>query len=91
MKIMTCPLNGPRNITEFQCHGEVRRQPNPQHAADKEWTDHIWMSTNTAGVVREWWCHTPTNFWFQAERDTITDEILATFPVPADGPLEETS
>lgn len=87
MKIMPCPLNGPRNITEFQCYGEVHPQPDPAAAGDKEWADHIWRSNNTAGVVREWWCHTPTNFWFLAERNTVTDEILATFPVPESGPL----
>lgn len=91
MKIMTCPLNGPRNITEFQCHGEVQRQPNPLLTTDKEWADYVWMSNNTAGIVREWWCHTPTNFWFLAERDTTTDRIIATFAVPADGPLGERS
>ncbi|BCH12300.1 sarcosine oxidase subunit delta (plasmid) [Mesorhizobium sp. 131-3-5] len=91
VKLMTCPLNGPRNITEFQCHGEVHRQPEPSGASDHEWAEYVWMSNNTAGVVREWWCHTPTNFWFLAERNTVTDEILATFPVPADGPLGEAS
>jgi sarcosine oxidase, subunit delta len=85
MKIMTCPLNGPRNITEFQCHGEAHRQPDPARTGDKEWTDHIWLSNNTAGLVREWWCHTPTNFWFLAERDTVADEIVATYPLPAEG------
>ena len=35
---------------------------------------------NEAGVVREWWCHVPTSFWFIAERNTVTDEILKTYP-----------
>ncbi|AYG70868.1 MULTISPECIES: sarcosine oxidase subunit delta [unclassified Rhizobium] len=89
MKIMICPLNGPRNITEFQCHGEVHHEVDPTSVSDKEWSDYLWMSNNTAGVVREWWCHTPSNYWFLAERNTVTDEILATFAVPADGPLGE--
>jgi sarcosine oxidase subunit delta len=38
------------------------------------------MSNNTAGVVREWWCHIPTNYWFIAERDTVRDEILRSYP-----------
>ena len=37
------------------------------------------MANNTAGVVREWWCHAATNFWFIAERNTVTDEILRTY------------
>ena len=31
-------------------------------------------------MVREWWCHVPTSFWFIAERNTVTDEILKTYP-----------
>lgn len=89
MKIMNCPLNGPRNIAEFQCHGEVKSHSRPQHANDDEWTEHLWMSGNEAGVVREWWCHIPTNFWFLAERNTTTDRILATYAIPADWPLQD--
>ncbi len=80
MKIMTCPLNGPRSISEFACFGEVGEMPEPNQTSDEDWADFIWMSNNTAGVVREWWCHTATNFWFIAERNTVTDEILKTYP-----------
>ena len=27
-------------------------------------------------MKREWWCHTPSGYWFIAERDTARDEIL---------------
>jgi sarcosine oxidase subunit delta len=30
-------------------------------------------------VVTEWWCHTASSFWFLAERNTITDEVIRTF------------
>jgi len=63
MKVMNCPLNGPRNISEFAWGGE--------------W---LFLENNEAGVVREWWCHVPTSFWFIAERNTVTDEILKTYP-----------
>ena len=79
MKIMPCPLNGPRSISEFVCFGEVSEMPEPAEAEDEAWADFIWMSSNTAGVVREWWCHVPTNYWFIAERDTVSDEILRTY------------
>jgi len=77
---MNCPLNGPRNISEFICFGEVTDIPNPNELSDEQWADFMWISNNTAGVVREWWCHTATTFWFIAERNTITDEILKTYP-----------
>ena len=80
MKIMTCPLNGPRSISEFVCFGEVSEMPEPTETGDEAWADFIWMSNNTAGVVREWWCHGATNYWFIAERNTVTDEILKTYP-----------
>ena len=80
MKIMTCPLNGPRNISEFVCFGEVADMPEPNRTGDEDWADFIWMANNTAGVVREWWCHTAANFWFITERDTVTDEILRSYP-----------
>ncbi len=77
---MNCPLNGPRNISEFICFGEVTDMPNPNELSDEQWADFTWMSNNTAGVIREWWCHTATTFWFIAERNTVTDEILNTYP-----------
>ncbi len=80
MKIMPCPLNGPRNIAEFACAGEVSFMPDPNAADDRAWAEYVWFSNNTAGVVREWWCHVPTSYWFIAERNTVTDEILRTYP-----------
>ncbi len=80
MKIMPCPLNGPRNIQEFICAGTVEPHPDPNRCSDDEWTEFVWMEENLDGVVREWWCHVATAYWFIAERDTVTDEILATYP-----------
>ena len=80
MKIMTCPLNGPRNISEFIYGGEVVAMPDPARSTDAEWADYVFLEENSAGVVREWWCHAPTSFWFIAERDTVRDEILRTYP-----------
>ena len=80
MKILRCPLNGDRNIAEFACFGEVVEMPEPAETADAAWTDYVWLSNNTAGVVREWWCHLPSSYWFIAERNTLTDQILRTYP-----------
>jgi len=80
MKIMHCPLNGPRNIAEFMCYGEVTEMPDPSRCTDQEWIDHVFYSNNTAGLVREWWYHVQTAYWFIAERDTVRDEIVRTYP-----------
>lgn len=79
MKIMNCPLNGPRNISEFVWGGEVNPMPDPAAASDRDWGAFLFLENNTAGVVREWWCHVPTSYWFIAERDTVTDQILRTY------------
>lgn len=80
MKIMPCPLNGPRNISEFVCGGEVVIPPDPARCSTAEWADYVFMQDNVAGVVREWWYHVATAYWFIAERDTVTDEIIRTYP-----------
>lgn len=80
MKLLTCPLNGPRNISEFVCFGEVVEQPDPRSLPDEAWADHVFLSNNTYGVVREWWCHVASTYWFIAERNTVTDEIIRTYP-----------
>ena len=81
MKIMPCPLNGPRNISEFVCGGEVREMPDPQRCSDADWADYVFMENNTAGEVFEWWLHVPTSYWFVARRDTVSEAILETYTV----------
>lgn len=79
MKIMPCPLNGSRNIAEFICGGAVQLEPNEETCSDAEWAAYVFLRDNPAGVVREWWMHVATSYWFIAERDTRTDEILRTY------------
>ena len=83
MKLMPCPLNGPRNISEFIYGGEVADQPNPNRCSDAAWADFLFMANNTAGLVREWWCHLPSGYWFIAERERLSDEIVRTYPASA--------
>ena len=90
MKIMNCPLNGPRNISEFIFGGEVINEPDPTACSDEDWANYVFIENNTAGVVREWWFHVATAFWFIAERDTKTDEIICTYsPKRLHGEQEE--
>lgn len=76
MKIMTCPVNGPRNIAEFQCLGPVRAA-----SADEpeQLIEALFYPENPLGVLQEWWRHTPSNIVFIAERHTVSDEILTTY------------
>ena len=79
MKIMRCPLNGDRNIQEFAYFGPVKEMPDPAAASDDAWIRHMFIAPNPAGLIREWWCHAPTNYFFIAERDTVTDQIVRTY------------
>ena len=79
MKIMTCPLNGPRNISEFVHGGEVRTMPDPNLCSDKDWANYVFYQDNAITVVKEWWLHSPSAYWFIAERHTGSDTILRTY------------
>lgn len=80
MKQMHCPLNGVRNISEFIYGGEVEFMPDLDKTNSKEWGKYIYYHKNQAGVVKEWWCHSASSYWFIAERNTISDEIIKTYP-----------
>ena len=77
MKLIPCPLNGPRPLLEFVCGGEVRAQPDT--CSDAEWAAYLFTRNSVPGVRREWWCHIPSGYWFIAERDTARDEFVKTY------------
>ena len=79
MKLLTCPLNGPRNISEFTYGGEYHPMPDPRKTDARQWAEYVFFHDNAAGIVTEWWCHTASAFWFLAQRNTITDEVIRTF------------
>jgi sarcosine oxidase, subunit delta len=84
MKTFLCPVNGPRPISEFAYWGEVRSTPAHDHCSDKQWADYVFNRNGASGIKKEWWCHTPSNVWFIAERDTAIDKVLRTY-LPVDG------
>ena len=84
MKLLRCPLNGVRPISEFAYGGELREMPDPDTCSDVEWTDYVFNRTGVAGVKREWWCHIASGYWFIAERDTARDEFVATYDANRD-------
>lgn len=76
---MTCPVNGPRVISEFVYGGELRAMPDPDAVTDAVWAEYVHNRNSLPGVKLEWWCHAPSGVWFIAERDTSSDTILRTF------------
>ena len=77
--LLACPNCGPRDVNEFGCAGEVTTRPGSD-APFREFTSYLYFRRNVAGVQREWWYHRlGCRAWFQAERDTRTNEVLRTF------------
>ncbi|MDX2171393.1 MAG: sarcosine oxidase subunit delta [Deltaproteobacteria bacterium] len=85
MKLLTCPLNGPRPIAEFVYGGELRAMPDAATASDREWAEYVFHRNGAAGVKRELWYHAPSGTWFVAERDTLRDRVVATY-LPSEVP-----
>ena len=79
MKLLACPINGTRPVSEFAYGGEVKKMPDAVSVSDAEWADYVFNKSGVAAVKQEWWCHTPSGVWFVAERDTATDCVLRTF------------
>ena len=80
MKTLACPLNGVRDISEFVYGGEFHPEPDRRDSSATEWAEFVFFHDNPAGVVTEWWCHIPSSYWFLADRDTRSDEVLRTYP-----------
>jgi heterotetrameric sarcosine oxidase delta subunit len=76
--LLACPNCGPRDVNEFTCAGEVTVRP--QHSPSlRELCEYVYFRRNVAGVQREWWYHRfGCEVWFQAERDTRTNQVLLT-------------
>jgi heterotetrameric sarcosine oxidase delta subunit len=81
--LLPCPNCGPRDVGEFTCAGEVTTRPKDSPTL-RELTSYLYFRRNVAGVQREWWCHRlGCEQWFQAERDTRTNEVLRTWVAEA--------
>jgi sarcosine oxidase subunit delta len=79
VKIIHCPVNGPRPAQEFVYGGEVRDMPDAAAVTDEQWADYVFNRQGEPGLKREWWYHLPSGTWFVAERDNRTDQFLRTY------------
>ncbi|MGW1321138.1 sarcosine oxidase subunit delta family protein [Streptomyces antibioticus] len=84
MLLIPCPWCGPRDETEFH-HGGQAHVPYPQDPfalSDEEWARYLFFRANPKGPFAERWSHTAgCRRWFNAVRDTSTNEILAVYRV----------
>ncbi len=79
MKILECPINGPRPIQEFIFGGEYRPMPEPNKVSDEVWADYVFNRAGEPGIKREWWYHLSSGTWFIAEHDTVKDIFINTY------------
>ena len=84
MLLIKCPWCGPRDQTEFSCHGEahIARPSPPQDLSDADWGDYVFFRTNPKGLHYERWMHSyGCRKWFYIARDTACDRILGSYRV----------
>ena len=79
MKLLKCPMNGERPLSEFVFGGEVREMPDPNTCTDQEWAAYVHYHNGAPGLKKEWWYHGPSGTWFIAERNTLLDEVERTY------------
>lgn len=82
MLLIKCPWCGERDQTEFSAHGEahIARPEDTASLSDEQWGDYVFFRKNTKGIHYERWVHDfGCRRWFNAVRDTVSDEIHATY------------
>jgi sarcosine oxidase subunit delta len=82
MLLIPCPWCGEREETEFRCGGEAHivRPKQPYDLSDDQWADYLFARSNPKGLQRERWCHVHgCGQWFNVQRDTVSDAILAVY------------
>jgi sarcosine oxidase subunit delta len=85
MLLVPCPHCGPRPEVEFRCGGEAHiRRPDPTSVTDQEWAEYLYYRKNPKGAHQERWCHLHgCGRWFNAARDTVSDQFAAEGPESA--------
>ena len=89
MLLIECPWCGPRSEEEFSCGGEghIVRPLNSEDLDDAAWGDYVFMRRNDKGVYFERWRHSHgCGQWFNVARNTVSNEILASYRVGGDKP-----
>lgn len=81
---ITCPFCGVREEAEFVCGGEahILRPLAENPITDAEFADYLFLRDNPKGVFLERWRHAAgCRRWFNVVRDTLTHEIIETYPM----------
>ncbi|MXM66601.1 sarcosine oxidase subunit alpha family protein [Streptomyces sp. HUCO-GS316] len=82
MLLIPCPWCGPRDEAEFHYGGQahVPYPEDPAALTDEEWARYLFFRANPKGPFAERWSHAAgCRRWFNAVRDTSTNEILTVY------------
>ena len=82
MLLIPCPWCGPRDEAEFHYGGQahVPYPEDPSSLNDEEWAKYLFFRDNPKGPFAERWSHSAgCRRWFNAVRDTSTNEILTVY------------
>ena len=89
MLLIPCPWCGERDVSEFHCGGEahVTRPSTASTIDDTVWADYLFMRQNPKGLHYERWSHAyGCRKWLHLVRDTISDQVLAVYPISESPP-----
>lgn len=89
MLLIECPYCGVRDESEFSPQGEahIARPLDTEKLTDEEWADYLFMRKNPKGLHREQWLHAAgCRRFFNAERDTVSYKITATYKIGEPAP-----
>ncbi len=79
-----------REEEEFHYSGEahIARPRNPEALSDQAWGDYLFFRTNPRGIHHELWHHAVgCRKYFNVTRDTVSYEILESYPVGTQPPV----
>jgi sarcosine oxidase, subunit delta len=81
MLLIPCPWCGPRPEIEFRHAGAAHvARPAGDGVTDRQWGDFLTARDNPKGRAFERWRHVHgCGQFFNAERDTVTDQIATTY------------
>ncbi|MEU9987124.1 sarcosine oxidase subunit delta family protein [Streptomyces sp. NPDC048045] len=90
MLLIPCPWCGPRDEVEFHYGGQahVAYPEDPAALTDEEWARYLFFRDNPKGPFAERWSHAAgCRRWFNAVRDTATNEILTVYRTGEERPV----
>ncbi|MBV9562790.1 MAG: sarcosine oxidase subunit delta [Bradyrhizobium sp.] len=82
MLLIKCPWCGERPELEFSYGGEahIARPADPTRLDDEQWAAFLYFRNNPKGLHAERWRHVHgCGRVFNAQRDTVSDAIVATY------------